>query len=74
MNTIASTEFFEISRKGAIFIVRLKNNVFEFISDIQLSDELMDFIENIASDAEIKALLFYNDPDCVNEEQYDNLI
>ncbi|MEE4259907.1 MAG: enoyl-CoA hydratase/isomerase family protein [Bacteroidales bacterium] len=74
METITSTEFFEISRKDAILIVRIKRNVFDFISDIDLSGKLMDFLENISSDTEIKALVFYNDPDCVNEEQYDKFL
>ncbi len=74
MDTIASNEFFEIYRKNEISIVRLKKNVFDFISDGELSDDLMDFLKNISRDTEIKALLFYNDPDCVNEEQYDNFI
>ena len=74
MKTITSTEFFEISRKDAISIVRIKRNVFDFISDIDLSGKLMDFLENISSDTEIKALVFYNDPDCVNEEQYDKFL
>jgi len=70
MKTITSTEFFEISRKNAISIVRIKRNVFDFISDMDLSGKLMDFIKNISSDTEIKALVFYNDPDCVNEDNY----
>jgi hypothetical protein len=74
MKTIISTEFFEISRKDVIAIVRIKKNVFDFISDIELSSELLDFIKSIKGNTEIKALLFYNDPDCVNEEQYDNFI
>lgn len=74
MKTITSTEFFEISRKDTISIVRIKRNVFDFISDIDLSGKLMDFIKNISSDAEIKALVFYNDPDCVNEDNYDKFL
>jgi len=74
MKTITSTEFFEISRKDAISIIRIKRNVFDFICDIELSGELLNFIKNIKGNTEIKVLLFYNDPDCVNEEQYDNFI
>jgi len=69
-----NNEFFEIYRKNEISIVRLKKNVFDFISNGELSDDLIDFLKNISHDTEIKALLFYNDPDCVNEEQYDNFI
>ncbi len=74
MKTITSTEFFEISRKDAISIVRIKKNVFDFISDIELSGELMGFIKNISSDTEIKALIFYNDPDCVDEVNYNKFL
>jgi enoyl-CoA hydratase/carnithine racemase len=74
MKTITSTEFFEISGKDAISIVRIKKNVFDFISDIESSSELMGFIKNIAADAEIKALVFYNEPDCVNEINYDKFL
>ncbi len=54
--------------------IRIKKNVFEFISDIDLSGKLMDFLENISSDTEIKALVFYNDPDCVKEDNYETSI
>ena len=74
METITSNEFFEISKKDSISIVRIKNNIFDFISDIELSAGLMDFIDNISSDTDIKALIFYNDPDCVNEEQYEKFL
>ncbi|RLD59475.1 MAG: hypothetical protein DRJ01_11285 [Bacteroidetes bacterium] len=74
MTTVTSTEFFEISRKDAISIVRIKKNVFDFISDIELSSELIGFIKNIAGDTEIKALVFYNEPDCVNEINYDKFL
>ncbi len=74
MKTIASTEFFEISRKDAISIVKIKKNVFDFICDIGLSSELLDFIKNTKGNTEIKVLLFYNDLDSVNEKQYDNFI
>ncbi len=52
----------------------LKKNVFDFISDVELSGELMNFLENISSSTEIKALVFYHDPDCVNEDNYDKFL
>ena len=74
MKTITSTEFFDISRKDAIAIVRIKKNVFDFISNIELSRELRSFINNISSDTEIKALVFYNDPESLNEDNYDKFL
>ncbi len=70
METITTTEFFEISKKDAISIIKIKNNVFDFISDIDLSGKLMDFLNTLSGNTEIKALVFYNDPDCVNETNY----
>jgi len=74
MNTITSTGFYEISRQDEIAIVRIKKNVFEFITDMKLSGELLDFITNIHQDTKIKALLYYNDPDSFTEEEYDKFI
>ncbi len=74
MDAIKSSSFYEISRQDEISIVRIKGNVFDFISDAKLSGELMDFIENISGDTEIKALVFYNDPDCVNEDNYNKFL
>ncbi len=74
MKKIIDNDFFEISRKDSISIVRIKKNVFEFISDIKLSGDLINFLENISRDTEIKALTFYNDPDCVNEYNYDKFL
>ena len=66
--------YFEVSKQDTVLIIRIKTNVFDFISDIELSGELLDFIKDIKGNTEIKVLLFYNDPDCVNEEQYNNFI
>lgn len=67
-------DYFEISKQDSILVVRIKTNVFNFISDNELSGELLDLIEKYSRNAEIKALLFYNDLECVNEEQYDKFI
>ena len=40
MDTITSTGFYEISMQDEIAIVRIKKNVFEFITDKNLSGEL----------------------------------
>jgi len=66
--------YYEVSKQDSVLIVKIKTNVFDFICDIELSGELLGFIKNIKGSTEIKVLLFYNDPDCVNEEQYDNFI
>ncbi|OQX75405.1 MAG: hypothetical protein B6D61_10425, partial [Bacteroidetes bacterium 4484_249] len=71
METIVSTGFYEISCQDEIAIIKIKKNVFDFITDIKQSGELLDFIDNIHQDTQIKALLYYNDPDSFTEEEYD---
>ena len=74
METIVSTGFYEISRQDEIAIIKIKKNVFDFITDIKQSGELLDFIDNIHQDTQIKALLYYNDPDSFTEEEYDKFL
>ena len=74
MKTITSTGFYEISRQGEIAIVRVKKNVFDFITDMKLTGDLMDFIDNIHQDTQIKALLYYNEPDSFSDEEYNKFL
>ena len=74
MKIIKSTAYYELSRQDEIAIVRMKNDVFDFISNVELGVELMDFLKKISSDTEIRALIFYNDPDCADEAHYDKFL
>ena len=74
MSTKNSSGFYEITRQDEIAIVRINKNVFEFITDIDLSSELLKFIDNIHLNNDIKALLYYNEPDSFTDEVYDKFI
>jgi len=74
MDIISSNEFFEISREGEIAILDIKERVFEFITDLNLSNQLMEFITSIDHNQDIKALVFFNSPESMSEEKYDAYI
>jgi len=74
MNIIATNEFYEISIEDEIAFLEIKEQVFEFITDVNLSGKLLDFINSIDHNPDIKALIFYNQPESLNDEQYDKFI
>ncbi len=74
MTVIASNEFFEISQQDALAIIYVKEKVFDFITDVNLSSQLIDFIDQVDHDPHVKALIFYNAPESFDDEQYDKYI
>ncbi len=74
MNVIASNDFFEISTVGEIALLDIKEKVFESITDLNLSGRLLEFISGLDHNPAIKALIFFNSPESLNEESYDRFI
>jgi enoyl-CoA hydratase/carnithine racemase len=74
MENIITSGYYDISNEDDIAIIRIKKNVFEFISDMKQSAGLFDFIDSINSTYQINAIFFYNDPDSFSEEEYDKFI
>jgi enoyl-CoA hydratase/carnithine racemase len=74
MNIIATNEFYEISIEEELAFLEIKEKVFEFITDVNLSGKLIDFINNIDHNPDIKALIFYNQPGSLDDNQYDKFI
>ena len=74
MNTQISNEFYDASISGEVAVLKIKEKVFEFIVDIQLSDKLLEFFDIIDHNPKIKALVYYNDPNSLTNEQYDSFI
>ncbi len=74
MTLIESNDFFEISTIEEIALLDIKEKVFESITDLNLSGRLMNFISGLDHDPSIKALVFFNSPDSMNEESYDRFI
>lgn len=74
MNIIASNDFYEISIQDELSILEIKDKVFDLITDIHLSGKLIDFLNGIDHNPDIKGLILYNDPLSLNEEQYEKFI
>ena len=74
MDTIASNEFYEISIQNQLAILNIKEKVFDFITDVILSDKLVDFIRKIDYNPDIKSLIFVNDRESFSEENYEKFI
>lgn len=74
MTVIASNEFFEISQQDTIGMIYVKDRVFDLITDVNLSSELLEFIDQVDHDPNIKALIFFNAPNSFDDEQYDEFI
>ncbi len=74
MNVITSNDFYEISITDELAILEIKEKVFDLITDVNLSGKLVDFLNGIDHNPDIKALILYNQPESLNEEQYDKFI
>ena len=74
MHTLASNDFYEVYTQDEIAFIEIKEKVFELITDVQLSDRLLNLINDIDHNNNIKALLFYNHPDSFSDDQYNRFI
>ena len=73
MNLI-SNKYVETFTEGKIAVINFREKVFEFIVSLDASDTLIDFRSKTQYDSNIKALLFVNEPDSIDDEQYDNFL
>jgi len=74
MNIITTNDFYEISIMDELAILEIKEKVFELITDVNLSGKLVEFLNGIDHNPDIKGLVLFNRPESLNEEQYDNFI
>ncbi|MCD4676377.1 MAG: enoyl-CoA hydratase/isomerase family protein [Desulfobacula sp.] len=74
MNKEAIHEFYETSIQNKLAIVKVKKRVFEFITDMEQSNKLIKFIDNLERNRDIKCLLFYNEPDSFNDSEYNKFM
>jgi enoyl-CoA hydratase/carnithine racemase len=66
--------YFEASIQKNLAIVNLKSNAFEFITNINESQVLMDFLKDAEYNPCVKGLLILNEPDCLGEAAYDDFL
>ena len=74
MSNLENNEFYDIYIKDEMAVLKIKDRVFDFITDVRLTDKLSEFILGIDYNPDIKALVFYNDAGSLNEEKYDQFI
>lgn len=66
--------FFELKFDEEIAIIKIKGRVFEMITDIEHSYELIHFIDSLDRNRSAKALLFYNEPGCLDNKSYESFL
>ncbi|MCF8369666.1 MAG: enoyl-CoA hydratase/isomerase family protein [Bacteroidales bacterium] len=71
MEVLSSNEFYEISGLNEIAILQIKPGVFDHITDLELSRELVETIARIDRNRNFKALVFYNDRDSFTNKKYE---
>ena len=74
MNTVDSSPFYDVYVQDEIAILLIKDKVFDFITDVQMSDRLIDFIRQIDHNPDIKAFVYLNDRESFTEENYERFI
>lgn len=74
MTSIINNDFIDIYTEDTLAVVNFKQKIFEFIISLDASDTLIDFIAQTEHNREIKALLFINDPNSIDDNEYDKFI
>ncbi len=74
MNYFIEREAFHTEKRDHIAVIKIKDKVFDLVTDLDESEHLMDFIKQTEYDNSIMAILFLNEPGCIGEEAYDQFI
>jgi enoyl-CoA hydratase/carnithine racemase len=74
MEQIIDNQYFTASKDDQLAIVRFKSEVFELITDVDVSQNLTDFIKETEHDKKIKGLMLSNEPRCLGEKVYDEFM
>jgi enoyl-CoA hydratase/carnithine racemase len=74
MSYFIEREAFYTEKRDSIAIIKIKDKVFDLVTDLEESEYLMEFITQSEYDNEISALLFLNEPGCFGEDKYDKFI
>lgn len=74
MVSIIDNDYIEIFSEEKIAVVKFKQKIFEFIISLDESDTLIDFVSKCEHDREIKAMLFINEPESIDDKEYDKFL
>lgn len=68
------TEGFHSYLKEDIAVIHIKCKVFETLTTLEESGKLLSLIQKAERIPDIKALLLFNEPGCMDENEYDNFL
>ena len=66
--------YIEAYYRENLAVINLKSEVFSFITKLDESQVMMDFIREAEHDHDVKGLLILNEPGCLGEKAYDDFI
>jgi enoyl-CoA hydratase/carnithine racemase len=74
MEGIVKNQYYEAYTRDSLAVIRFKGDIFELLTDVDQSQELMEFIRKSESDKLVRGLIFFNEPVCLGEEAYEKFI
>jgi enoyl-CoA hydratase/carnithine racemase len=69
-----NNQYYEAYYRDKMAVIHFRDKVFELLTDIDESQALMDFIHQSEQDRAVRGLIFFNDPDCLGEAEYEKYI
>lgn len=67
-------KYFEATVRDNLAVLSIKAGAFEFISSIDDSQVMMDFLHDAEYDPSVKGLLLLNEPKCLGDQAYEKFI
>ncbi len=74
MDYLVNNDFIASRIEDRVATVRFKNDIFQFLINLDLSNEFADFVEHTENDKNIKALMLIFELGCANEINYGNFL
>lgn len=74
MALIIDNHHFSASKQDRIALITFRDDIFDLISDVDKSKDLMEFVRETEHDKEINALMFMNEPLSLGNEAYDRFL
>jgi len=71
---VIQNQYFEANARGNLAVVKFKKDIFELVTNVDLSQKLIESIRSTENDKNIKGLLLINEPLCFGEEVYEKFM
>jgi len=74
MSKIIDNEYYLAMKHDELIIISFKARIYDFITNLDESQQLMDFLKEAEYDKEVKAIVLLNENDCLGEKAYDEFM